>query len=331
MKPFELIKQLIQIESISGNEQQIADFIFNYLRKLGFTVEFQDVCDDRKNIYARIGEPQVILSTHMDTVAPFIDFSEDKHFIYGRGSCDAKGIMTAQISAAEKLLNEGYKNFGLLFVVDEEEISQGAVQANKIPNRSRYIINGEPTGNMLAVGSKGSLRFKIITEGKTAHSAYPERGESAIEKLLDILYDIRKISLPNHKILGKTLINIGTIKGGIQANVVPPQAEALFMMRIVTSVNDIKSLIEKTVNGRGQIEYLSDIEPVFTHVLGGYETMVAAYTTDIPKLNNWGKPILFGPGNILDAHSDHEKINKKQLINAVDIYMDMVIKLLSYE
>lgn len=330
MKPFDLIKQLIQIESVSGNEQQIADFVFNYLRKLGFTVEFQDVCNGRKNIYARIGEPQLVLSTHMDTVAPFIDFSEDEQYIYGRGSCDAKGIMTAQISAADKLLNEGYENFGLLFVVDEEEISQGAVQANKIPNRSRYIINGEPTGNKLAVGSKGSLRFKIITEGKAAHSAYPETGESSIEKLLDTLNDLRKISLPNHRILGKTLINIGTIKGGIQANVIPPQAEALLLMRIVSSVKDIKSLIEKTVNGRGNIKYLSDNEPVFTQVLDGYETMVAAYTTDIPKLNNWGKPILFGPGNILDAHSTHEKISKEQLIDAVDMYRDMVIKLLSY-
>ena len=330
MELFNLIKQLIQIESISGNEQQIADFIFNYLRKVGFTVEFQDVCNGRKNIYAKNGEPQVVLSTHMDTVAPFIDFSEDEHFIYGRGSCDAKGIMAAQIRAAEKLLNEGYKNFGLLFIVDEEEISQGAVEVNKIPNQCKYLINGEPTGNKIAVGSKGSLRFKIVTEGKAAHSAYPETGESAIEKLLDILNDIRKISLPNHDILGETLMNIATIKGGIQANVIPPKAEALFLMRIVTSVKDIKLLIEKTLNDRGQIDYLSDNEPVFTYVLDGYETMVAAYTTDIPKLSNWGKPILLGPGNILDAHTDHEKVSKKELVKAVNIYADMAIKLLSH-
>ena len=330
MKLFDLTKQLIQIESISGNERQIADFVFEYLKNIGLTLEFQEVCQGRKNIYARIGEPQVVLSTHMDTVAPFIDFSEDGQFIYGRGSCDAKGIMAAQIKATERLLNDGFKNIGLLFVVDEEEISQGAVEANKIANQCKYMINGEPTGNKMALGSKGSLRFKLITEGKTAHSAYPEMGESAIEKLLDILSDIRKVFLPNHKTLGETLMNIGTIRGGIQANVIPPYAEALFLIRIVTSVAEIKSLIEETVNGRGQIEYLSDNEPVFTHVMDGYKTMVAAYTTDIPKLNNWGKPILFGPGNILDAHTDHEKINKNELEVAVEMYRDMVIKLLSY-
>ena len=328
MKIFDLTRQLVQIESISGNEHKIADFLFDHLKHLDFKVEFQDVCDGRKNIYARIGDPKVILSTHMDTVAPFIEFSEDEQFIYGRGSCDAKGIMAAQINAAEGLLNDGYNNFGLLFVVDEEEISHGAVEANKIPNQCKYLINGEPTQNKMAMGSKGSLRFKLITEGKAAHSAYPKMGESAIEKLLDILKDIRELSLPTHNTLGESLMNIGTIQGGIQANVIPPQAKALFLMRIVTSVADIKSLIEKTVNGRGKIEYLSDNEPVFTQVLDEYETMVAAYTTDIPKLNNWGKPILFGPGNILDAHTDHEKIKKSELTRAVDMYTDMVIRLL---
>ncbi|MBN1407932.1 MAG: M20/M25/M40 family metallo-hydrolase [Calditrichaceae bacterium] len=330
MKLFDLVKQLIQIESISGNEQQIADFLFSNLKHLGFNVDFQEVCDGRKNVYARHGDPQVVLSTHMDTVAPFIDFAKDKQFIYGRGSCDAKGIIAAQMKAAEQLLTGGYSNFGLLFVVDEEEISRGAVEANKIPNQCKYLINGEPTGNKMARGSKGSLRFKIITKGKAAHSAYPEMGESAIEKLLDILNDIRNINWPGHDILGETLINIGTIRGGIQANVIPPQAEALFLLRIVTSVSEIKALIEKAVNGRGQIEYLSDNEPVFTEALDGYETMVAAFTTDIPKLTNWGKPILFGPGDILDAHTDHERISKQQLLNAVDMYKKMVIKLLSF-
>ena len=329
MKIFDLTKQLIQIESISGNEKQIADFLSDYLKQLGLDVEFQDVCDGRKNIIARIGNPQVVLSTHMDTVAPFIHFSEDEQFIYGRGSCDAKGILAAQVSTAEELLKDGYNNFGLLFVVDEEEISQGAVEANKIPNHCKYLINGEPTGNKIAVGSKGSLRFKIITEGKAAHSAHPEMGESAIEKMLDILDDIRKIPLPKHEVLGDTLMNIGTIKGGVQANVIAPEAEALFLMRIVTSVNEIKSVIEKTIKGRGQIEYLSDNEPVFTEVLDGYETMVAAFTTDIPKLHNWGKPILFGPGDILDAHTDYEKVSKQQLLNAVGMYKNMVIKLLN--
>ena len=329
MKLFDLTKRLIQIESISGNEQPIADFLFDYLKQLGFEVQFQDVCDDRKNIYARIGDPQVVLSTHMDTVAPYLEYFEDEQFIYGRGSCDAKGIMAAQICATEELLKEGYKNIGLLFVVDEEEISQGAVEANKIQNHCKYLINGEPTGNKMALGSKGSLRFKIYTEGKAAHSAYPNMGESAIEKLLDILNDIRNIHFPKHDVLGDTLMNIGTIKGGVQANVIPAKAEALFLMRIVTSVDEIKSLIEKTVNGRGQIEYLSDNEPVFTEVLDGYETMVAAFTTDIPKLHNWGKPILFGPGDILDAHTDYEKVSKQQLLNAVGMYKNMVIKLLN--
>lgn len=328
MELFNLAKQLIKIESISSNEHQIADFLFEYLKTIGLNVEFQNVIDGRKNIYAHADEPTIVLSTHMDTVAPFIEYSEDEQFIYGRGSCDAKGIMAAQIKAVEKLLEGGFKNIGLLFVVDEEEISQGAVEANKMPNHCIYLINGEPTQNKMAVGSKGSLRFRIITEGKAAHSAHPEMGESAILKLLDILSDLRNLDFPKHDTLGETLINIGTIQGGVQGNVIPPQAEALFLMRIVTSMKEIKSFIEKTVGSRGEIKYLSEIEPVFTHVLNGYETIIAAYTTDIPKLHNWGQPILFGPGNILDAHTDHEKISKEELVEAVDLYRDIVIKLL---
>ncbi|MEJ2052496.1 MAG: M20/M25/M40 family metallo-hydrolase [Calditrichaceae bacterium] len=328
MHLFELTKKLVSIESITGNEHQIAGFLLDYLKDTGFEVVFQKAGKNRDNIYAKIGEPDIILSTHMDTVAPFLEIREDEEYIHGRGSCDAKGIMAAQIKAAEQLIKGGYKNLGLLFVVDEEEISIGATLANKIPNRCKYLINGEPTGNKLAVGSKGSLRFRIFTEGKAAHSAYPEMGESAIEKLMDILNDVRKLPLPRNEILGDTLLNIGTINGGIQANVIPPAADALIMMRIVTSVDEIKSLIEKTVNGRGRIEYLSENEPVFTDTLDGYETMVAAFTTDIPKLTSWGKPILFGPGDILDAHTDHEKISKKQLTEAVDIYEKIVTRLL---
>lgn len=329
MELYELTRKLIEIKSITGQEQEMIDFLSAYLKNLGFDIRWNPVDGKRSNILAAKGDPKVILSTHTDTVSPYISFSEDDTYFYGRGACDTKGIIASQIKAAEKLLAEEINDFGLLLVVGEESISDGAVAANKIENNCRWLINGEPTENKMAIGSKGSLRVKIIVKGKAAHAAYPEQGESAIEKLLDIFNDIRKENFPKHELLGATTYNIGTISGGIQANVIPPFAEALLMFRIVSSVAEIKQSLEKIVKNRARLEYIFDCEPVLTKTLPGYETMVASYTTDIPNLDNWGKPVLIGPGSILDAHTEHEKISKKELNDAVNLYYEIVKKLLS--
>jgi acetylornithine deacetylase len=324
MNVFELTKRLIDIPSISGDEKAVADFLADYLSRAGFAVELQATAENRPNVYARHGEPQVVLSTHTDTVPPYVEFREDEEFIYGRGACDAKGIIAAMVKAAESLIEANVTDFGLLFVVGEEAGSPGARAANTLPNRSRYLINGEPTESKLALGSKGALRALLKTQGRAAHSAYPEMGQSAIEKLLDILTDLRHATLPSDNTLGATTMNIGMINGGVAANVIPPHAEAELMFRIVTNADAIKQLLETTVNGRAEIDYTFACDAVFMKSLEGFATAVVSFTTDIPLLTNWGKPLLFGPGSILVAHTAHEKIAKAELAQAVITYADMI-------
>ena len=327
MNVFELTRELISIPSISGDEKQVVEFLADYLERAGFEVELQDAAPSRPNVYARRGEPDVVLSTHTDTVPPFVTYSEDDEFIYGRGACDAKGIIAAMIKAGEALIASGVSGFGLLFVVGEEAGSPGARAANSIPNRSRYLINGEPTESKLALGSKGALRAVLRARGRAAHSAYPERGESAIEKLLDVLNDLQRAELPSDETLGATTLNIGVIKGGVAANVIPADAEAELMFRVVTSSESLKCQVENVVGSRAEIEYTFECDPVFTERVDGFETAVVSFTTDIPLLTNWGKALLFGPGSILDAHTAGEKISKRELTAAVDVYEQMVIRL----
>jgi len=327
MNVFDLTKRLIEIPSISGDEKAVAGFLANYLSDAGFEVELQETVEGRPNVYARRGEPDVVFSSHTDTVPPYVELSEDDEFIYGRGACDAKGIISAMVKASEVLIEANVTDIGLLFVVGEEAGSPGARAANEIPNRSRYLINGEPTESRLALGSKGALRAVFKATGRAAHSAYPEMGESAIDKLLDILADLRGVEFPRDETLGAVTMNIGVIKGGLAANVIPPEAEAELMFRIVTNADSIKQIIEDAVGARARIEYTFACDAVFTEPLEGFETTVVAFTTDIPLLTKWGKPLLFGPGSILDAHTAHEKISKPELLRAVDVYAEMVMRL----
>ncbi|HEX5732596.1 MAG TPA: M20/M25/M40 family metallo-hydrolase [Blastocatellia bacterium] len=331
MDVFELTRQLIAIPSISGDEKRVAEFLGDYLSAAGFRVELQDAAAGRPNVYARRGNPQVVLSTHTDTVPPYVELREDDLFIYGRGACDAKGIIAAMVKAAETLIELGETDFGLLFVVGEEAGSPGAEAANRIANQSRYLINGEPTESKLALGSKGALRAVFKATGRAAHSAYPEMGESATDKLLDLLNDLRAAELPQSATLGATTMNIGVIKAGVAANVIPPEAEAELMFRVVTDADSLKQLIERVARDRAEISYTFSCDPVFTQRLDGFGTTVVAFTTDIPLLANWGKPLLFGPGSILDAHTEHEKISKQELVRAVDAYARMVRDLKSPE
>jgi acetylornithine deacetylase len=326
---FVLAKKLVSIESTTGHEGPAAFFLRDYLSELGFNVSLDEVSGGRFNVFAFVDEPRAVFSTHLDTVAPVIRVAEDDVCIYGRGACDSKGILAAMVAAAESLVREGVRNVGLLFVVGEERGSDGAMKADTLKNGCRFLVNGEPTENKLALGSKGAVRFEIQTSGKSAHSAYPELGENAIDKLLDILQDVRSCSFPVHAVLGETTVNIGTIRGGTLANVVPDRASAELIVRSVTGVESVKETVRGILGGRGEVVYRFQCDPVLLDPLNGFETAVAAFTTDIPLLTHWGKPFLLGPGSILDAHTDHERISKKQLEEAVPLYVRLVKQLLN--
>jgi acetylornithine deacetylase len=327
MEVFELTKALVDIESVTGHEQACAEFVRDYLARRKLQVELQPVTPQRFNVFARRGTPEVVISTHLDTVPPFLPAREDAEFIYGRGSCDAKGIVASQLTAAERLCEEGIEGFGLLFLVGEETLSDGARVANQSPRGSKYIINGEPTDNKLALGTKGILRVDIRTRGKMAHSAYPHLGESAIEKLLDLLADLRKLPLPQDTVLGPSTLNIGVISGGRAANVVPDQAEAQALFRTVDGSRELRRKIESLLEGRCDYEFVRDTAALRMEKLDGFETSVVAFTTDLPNLNRWGRPLLLGPGSISVAHTDHECVRKADLVRAVDLYCDLVRKL----
>jgi acetylornithine deacetylase len=326
MSPFALTRQLIDIPSLTGDEKAVGDFLATHLASLGYDVERQEIASDRFNVIATTGEaPRIVFSTHLDTVPPFIASSEDAEYIYGRGSCDAKGIIAAQIFAAEHLRQNGLNTIGLLFTVDEELSSLGAQAANNHPlaRECRYLINGEPTDNRLAVGTKGSLRLIITTEGRAAHSAYPEAGDSAVEKLLDVLQDIRAIDWPSDEFFGDTTCNIGVLNGGTRPNVIPDHARAELQIRLATDIERVKNVIEEAVDGRAQFEYASAHDPVRLFSVPGFDECVVRFTTDVPYLSNWGKPLLIGPGSILDAHTEHERIAKHELERAIDLYVKL--------
>ena len=328
---FKLTRELIDIPSVTGEEFHVGTSLAELLNRRGYEVELQEIENDRANLIATTGErPRVVLSTHMDTVPPYIAAGEDDEFIYGRGACDAKGIIAAQIAAAEKLRADGVTEIGLLFTVDEEVTSAGAKALNGHPIAAacRYLINGEPTDNRLAIGTKGSLQVTIKTEGRAAHSAYPEQGDSAIMKLLSVLDDVRQIVWPADETFGETTCNIGVISGGTRANVVPDAAQTTLHIRLAAGAQAAKDLLEGAVDGRAALQYKSVHDPIRLLALEGFESTIVRFTTDIPYLTNWGTPLLIGPGSILDAHTEHERVAKSELLQAVDIYRDLVYRLL---
>ena len=330
MDLFTLTRELIDIPSVTGEEKAAGEYLAKYLGGLGYRVERHEVAEDRFNVIAVTDKPpRIVFSTHMDTVPPFIQSSEDEEFIHGRGSCDAKGIIAAQIFAAERLRAEGIDDVGLLFTVDEELSSIGAQAANNhaLAKECEFLINGEPTDSRLAIGTKGSVRVIITVEGRAAHSAYPEAGESAIEKLLDILQNIRAIEWPEDSFFGTTTCNIGVVSGGTRPNVIPDKARAELQIRLGIDIEHVKGLLEKAVGGRGHVEYLSAHNPVRLFSVPGFDECVVRFTTDVPYLSQWGKPLLLGPGSILVAHTDHERIAKSELVQAVDLYVELAKKL----
>ncbi|MBZ5526343.1 MAG: M20/M25/M40 family metallo-hydrolase [Acidobacteriia bacterium] len=334
MNVFELTRALVDIESITNNESQVTDFLFAHLSALAASssgrIERIPADPGRDNLFVSWGNPIVTLSTHLATVPPFFPSREDHDFIWGRGSCDAKGILASMIAAAETLLAAGTRNFALLFVVGEERNSAGALAAASAPRGSRFLINGEPTENRLAIGSKGALRYELIAQGKLAHSAYPDLGHSAIHSLLDVLQDIRNIPLPHDSVLGRSTLNVGVLTGGRAPNVVADHAQAEIMFRLVSDPAPLRQAVAAASAGR-----LEAREVLFTPALRlsefpGLPTTVVAFTTDIPSLGPaWGKPFLIGPGSIHVAHTAEERILKSELSEAAEIYARMVRQLLA--
>jgi acetylornithine deacetylase len=322
----------VEIESITNHEKNVGDYLYAHLSALAARydgrIERIPAEVQRDNIFASWGEPVVTLTTHMDTVPPFFASREDNEFIWGRGSCDAKGIIAAMIAAAEKLLAAGERNLGLLFVVGEERNSAGARAAAATPRGSRFLINGEPTENRLAVGSKGALRYKITARGKLAHSAYPELGHSAIHTLLDVLKDIRGIGLPEDAGLGRSTLNIGTIDGGRAPNVVADLAEAEIMFRTVGDPAMTREAVSAAAADRAEAREVFYTPALQLAKLDGLPTTIVAFTTDIPSFEGtWGQPFLIGPGSIHVAHTAEERIAKRELSEAVDIYAHMATQL----
>jgi len=324
-----LTRRMVDIESTSGNERAVGEFLLAHLTSLGYAVTRMEVSPERFNVYAAVHgrKPDVVFSTHMDTVPPFIPSSEDADHIYGRGSCDAKGIIAAQIAAAERLRAEGNVVPALLFLVGEERDSQGAAVANQHAPGSRFLINGEPTENHIAIASKGTLRVEIVTHGKMAHSAYPELGDSAIDKLLDVLERLRRMELPKNLEIGPSTLNIGIIEGGEAPNVVPAFAKAHLLYRLVGPSDDLKRRIIEAVGKDAEVSFVLEIPFMRLRTVDGIPTMVAKFTTDIPGLSNWGEPVLLGPGSIHVAHTEHERIEKRQLHEAVELYCAVAKKL----
>jgi acetylornithine deacetylase len=319
-----LTRALIDIESVTGNERAVGDFLFEYLSGLG-PVERMPVEGDRFNLFVSWGEPEVVLSTHIDTVPPFFPSSEDEDFVHGRGACDTKGILASMIKAIETLLSQGASGFGLLLVVGEETDSLGAQVANRQPRGSRYLINGEPTENRLALGSKGALYLGIEASGRMAHSAYPELGESAIDRLLEALARLRTVPLPSDPVLGETTLNIGTISGGRASNVIADQARAEVLIRTVGDTAEMRRAIREALVGVEVME--RETRAMRLGSLPGFATTVVKYTTDIPRLGAWGEPFLLGPGSIHLAHTPEERVPRRELEEAVRLYAEMVRRL----
>jgi acetylornithine deacetylase len=329
MHLFELARRLIDIESITPHERAVGDFLWEELNRLarqfGGSAERMPVEADRDNVFVRFGEPAVVLSTHMDTVPPFIPSHEDEDHIWGRGACDTKGIIAAMITAAEEMLAAGRRNFGILFVVGEERNSAGAYAAARHPCGSKFLINGEPTENKLALGSKGALRYEIVARGRMAHSAYPELGESAIEKLLNALDRIRRVPLPVDEKLGASTLNIGTIHGGCAPNVIAGEARAEIFIRVVGDVSDTRKQMKAAAGSDAEAQEVLFTPAVQLGSLDGIPTTVVAFTTDIPAFDGaWGQPFLIGPGSIHVAHTSEERIRKSELIEAVALYKRIV-------
>jgi acetylornithine deacetylase len=336
--PIRLTRELVEIDSTTYHEGAVGDFLAEFLARRGWAVEKTAVPQpaesgthgQRWNVYAGAEgkTPDLVFSTHLDTVPPYIPFSEDEEFMYGRGVSDAKGIVAAQVAAAEVLRTAGFR-IGLLFVSGEERDSAGAEVANNAPRGSRFLINGEPTDNRIALASKGALRAIVRSTGRMAHSAYPELGDSAVHKLVEALARLLALPLPEVEDIGPSTMNIGLIHGGRAPNVIADHAEAQVMVRLVSDSAPLRAAMLEATAGLAELDFTLEIPFVRLRAVEGLPTMVAKFTTDIPRLSNWGEPLLLGPGSIHVAHTPHERLAKRELLEAVELYIKVAKQLLA--
>lgn len=323
-----LARTLIDIESTTGQEGEVGRVLARYLRDRGYSVLEQPVAGDRINVIAGLGEPALAFSTHFDCVPPFFPSRVEGGVLHGRGACDAKGILAAQVAAAERLRAEGESRIALVFVCGEERGSDGAKAANTIASQTKYLINGEPTELKLGLATRGCFRVRLKAHGRAAHSGYPHLGESAIEKLMDVLRDLRTAPWPSDPQLGTTHYTVGLISGGVAPNVIPPNAEAEVFFRTVGEHDPVREVLTAAVAGRVEVQEILELPAVRLHTVPGFDTEVFAYFSDVPFLTNWGTPLLLGPGTIHVAHTDHEHVLIADLDRAVDMYADLARSLL---
>jgi acetylornithine deacetylase len=316
-----LTRSLVDIDSTTGREGEAGEWLAAFLRERGYQVVEQPVSPGRTNVYAHLGvDPSLVFSTHYDCVPPFFPSREERGLIFGRGACDAKGILAAQVAAAERLRAGGESRLALLYVVGEERGSDGAKLADgQAPPSVRFLINGEPTDNRLGAATRGILRVRLKATGRAAHSSFPELGESAIDKLLDALMVVRGVTLPDDPLLGRTHYTVGLIEGGVAPNVVSPSASAELTFRIVGDGAAVMEAI-RVVDGLVELEPILEVPAVRLHTVDGFETAVFPYTTDVPLLTSWGTPLLLGPGSIHVAHTAEEHLAIDELQHAVDLY-----------
>lgn len=327
--PVELTRRLVDIDSTTGKEGAVGRVLAAYLRERGYSVLEQPLDGDRINVIAAVGEPQLVFSTHFDCVPPFFPSRIEDGKIFGRGTCDAKGILAAQVAAAERLRAEGETRIGLVFVAGEERGSDGAKAANKIGSKSKYLINGEPTDLRLGAATRGCFRVRLTASGKAAHSGYPELGESAIEKLIDCLNSLRSATWPSDPLLGTTHYTVGLISGGVAPNVIPPNAEAEVFFRTVGHHDEVRARLAEALNGRVAVEEILELPAVKLHVVPGFDTAVFSYFSDVPFLTQWGTPLLLGPGSIHVAHTEREHLSINELHEAVEVYVRLARTLLA--
>jgi acetylornithine deacetylase len=328
MDPLELTRQLVAIPSPTGEEGAVVAHLARVLEHLGYAVTRQAVTPGRDNIYAFREPPEVVFSTHLDCVPPYLPLSEDDEFIHGRGSCDAKGLAAAMAAAAERLAAEGERRIGLLFVVGEEYGSDGARTAAALTPKGRFLINGEPTENRLTIGQKGALGVQLRAEGRAAHSAYPDEGVSAIERLLEVIDRIRALPLPLDEMLGPSTLNIGTISGGVAPNVIPPAAEAKLLFRTVGPTIAFQAAIAGCLQPGVTAEFVVEIPAYKGRAPEGWESAVVSFASDLPFHEAWGERFQMGPGTIRVAHTDHERIAKRELMEGVERYVKLARALL---
>lgn len=332
MDPIELTRALVALETPTGGEGPATDYLAQTLTRAGYRIVRQPVSPGRDNLYAYRDKPTVVFSTHLDTVPPYLPLREDDETLHGRGTCDAKGLAAAMVAAAERLAARGERRIGLLFLVGEENGSDGAYQAVELTPKGRYLINGEPTENRLSLGQKGSMRVDLVAAGKAAHSGYPAEGVSATEALLDTIERIRRLPLPTDPLLGPSTLNVAMLKGGVAPNVIPPSAGAKLMFRTVTPTDALKAAVTAVLAPGVSASFPVELP---LHKGGaapaGWETTVVSYASDLPLLSAWGEGYQLGPGSIRVAHTAHEHIRKADLLEGVERYVRLATDLLSRE